>query len=557
LHMLRFFTNFDTQTRPIKQMKAKIYCILLAIAISSPCFASIHYNTDSILKVLDAVIDSTAYYETTLQSQLGKHRAVYENSNDITRKLQEASFLFYKYRRFRVDSAMYFARERVKLTKELNDPDSIALARINEADAMKRLGRFADAKATLDAIPHTDYIYHSAYYYDVYFSILNSMSRDAVGEEEKAAIKELCRLYRDSVKIVNVKSELEIQVNNAEILKRKVLYNDAADLLLKTGKAHHNEMMNYAIYWAVLADTYDQMGETEGAKYCYAMSAIIDKKNCNKTYTSLQNLAALLFKEGDTDRAHRYITLSMSDVKEANALSRLSLVGEYLPIITTAYEKKQKAVAVRRVLLIVVTSIVAIVLGVLLMQLVRRTKKLAMLRRQLAENNDKLHSLNEALAAMNKELEENNIIKEVYIGQLFNLCSNYIGQIENYRTSLISKLKSGRIKDMEKTLSQETTNSQLKSLFKSFDQVFLEIFPNFIENFNSLLRPEERIYPKPGELLSPELRIYALVRLGINDSTKIAEFLHYSVQTVYNYRQKTRNKAIISRQEFIDRVKTI
>lgn len=521
------------------------------------CLAGAVYNTDSLLNVLDAVIDSTACYEGRLHSRLGKYRAEYESASDLSLKMRVSSCLFMQYRRFRVDSAMYYALERVKMARQMGNADSIAVSRINEADAMKRLGRFADAKSILDALAHNEFLRHNRYYYEVCFSTINAMVKTAISEEERMAMKELCCAYRDSVGMVNADNDFDVRINKAEVLKRDGRIDEALQVLLEAGRIYQNEIKHDAIYWAVLAETYAEKGNLEGTKYGYTMSAIIDKQSCNKTYTSLQNLAALLFKEGDTDRAYRYITLSMSDVKEAHALSRLSLVGEYLPIITTAYDKKQHTAAVHRVQLIVLISVVAMVLGLLLLLLVRRTRKLTALRQQLAENNEKLTQLNGALEGMNKELHESNIIKEVYIAQLFNLCSNYIGQMENYRTALISKLKSGRIKEVEKTLAQETTNSQLKSLFKSFDQVFLEIFPNFIENFNSLLKPEERIYPKSGELLSPELRIYALVRLGINDSTKIAEFLHYSVQTVYNYRQKTRNKAIRSRQEFTERVKTI
>lgn len=538
-------------------MNLRLYLLILILVLSCPCFAAEHYNTDSVLRVLDAVIDSASFYENKMHVKLGKHRAAYESTSDIRVKFHEASKLFNYYRKFRVDSAMYFARKQVKYAGEIKSPDTLAQAHMSEADALKRLGRYNDALEVLQAIPHTPYLARNTFYYDVYHSILNLMVDNAIGEEEKNHFKAMRKLYRDTIIMLNHHNVSVLMTSEAEVMKENGKYDDGLKVLLDCRDKFTKETDNNAIFWAVLGETYKGLEQYDEAKYCYAMSAIIDKRACNKTYTSLQNLAALLFDEGDTDRAYRYITLSMSDVKEANALSRLSLVGEYLPIITTAYEKKQNAIAARRTSFIIMTSLAAIIMATMLVLLVRRTKRLADLRQQLAVNNDQLRELNETLASMNKALEESNIIKEVYIGQLFNLCSSYIGQIDNYRTGLIAKLKSGRIKDIEKTLNHETTNSQLKDLFKNFDKVFLEIFPNFVENFNSLLRPEDRIYPKPGELLTPELRIYALVRLGINDSTKIAEFLHYSVQTVYNYRQKIRNKAIISRQEFIERVKTI
>ncbi len=519
--------------------------------------ATEHFNNDSVLKVLDNVIDSTSYFENQLHAKLGKHLIAFGSTADATVKYHEAHRLVISYRKFRVDSAVYFARQQIKYSNIIGNIDTIALAKMSEADVLKRLGRFRDAVNILNSIPHSDFVRNNTYYYDIYLSSLNSMISNCMDDEERNQIKALRKCYRDTVIMLNHHSGSVKLMCQAETLKENGKYDEALKLLIECQNKYYNDIINNAVYWAVLGEVYRFMGNIEGAKFGYGMSAIIDKRQCNKTYTSLQNLAALLFEEGDTDRAYRYITLSMSDVREANALSRLALVGEYLPIITTAYEKKQHAIAARRTSFIIISSLAAIVMATLLVLLVRRTKKLTNMRLRLADNNNQLKTLNTTLNSMNKALEESNIIKEVYIGQLFNLCSSYIGQLENYRTSLMTKLKSGKIKDVEKMLNQSTSNSQLKELFKNFDKVFLEIFPNFIDNFNSLLRPEERLQPKPGELLSPELRIYALVRLGINDSTKIAEFLHYSVQTVYNYRQRTRNKAIIPRDEFIARVQSI
>lgn len=514
-------------------------------------------NTDSVLSVLDAVIDSTSYYEAELRTRLGKQRQAFENTTDPAVKFQEAHRLVISYRKFRIDSAMYYARQQYEYGLKIGNADSLALARMSLADVLKRLGRFSDAKGLLDRIPRNEFVASNIYYYEIYHSTLNSMLNVAAGEDEMNEIRLMRKLYRDTITMLRHDNGSVLLMYRADMLQYSGNNKAALKLLKECHDRYSNEVDSDPIYWAVIGGVYKNLGKKEEAKYCYAMSSILDKRSCNKTYTSLQMLAALLFDDGDTDRAYRYIMLSMNDVHEAHAHSRLALVGEYLPIITTAYEKKQRVIAVRRTMLIVGAMVLAIALATLLIMLARRTRKLASLRHVLAERNQQLQSLNEKLAGVNKALEESSIIKEVYIGQLFNLCSSYIGQMENYRTGLIAKFKTGRMKELERTLNQDTTNAQLKLLFKNFDKVFLEIFPNFIEDFNGLLKPGEKIYPKPGELLSPELRIYALVRLGINDSTRIAEFLHYSVQTVYNYRQKVRNKSVVPRQEFALKVQCI
>ena len=129
---------------------------------------------------------------------------------------------------------------------------------------------------------------------------------------------------------------------------------------------------------------------------------------------------------------------------------------------------------------------------------------------------------------------------------LFNICSEYIYKQETERKSLLKIVNTGSMADISKMLhNQSSTTEDFKLFISKFDTIFLSIFPDFVESFNALLKEDERIQVKEGELLTPELRIYALIRLGINDNSKIANFLHYSLQTVYNYRLKMRNKAIV------------
>ena len=176
----------------------------------------------------------------------------------------------------------------------------------------------------------------------------------------------------------------------------------------------------------------------------------------------------------------------------------------------------------------------------------------------LGKVNGELSEINEKLKVSNDELLESNYVKEEYIGYVFSICSSYITKLEEYRKNISRKLKAGQIDDIISLTSSTTmVQSELKEFYHSFDAIFLHVYPNFVEDFNTLLRPEERIVLKEGELLNTELRIYALVRLGINDSVKIAEFLHCSPQTVYNNRLRTRNKGIIPKEEFAEKVRSL
>ena len=162
------------------------------------------------------------------------------------------------------------------------------------------------------------------------------------------------------------------------------------------------------------------------------------------------------------------------------------------------------------------------------------------------------------LEQMNGQLQISNNIKEEYIGRFLKLCSTYIDRLDAYRRMVNKKISNGQTEELLKMVrSHDVLDADLKELYENFDKAFLHLFPDFVKNFNELLQPEMRIVLRKGELLNTELRIFALIRLGIDDSSQIAEFLRYSVNTIYNYRAKVKNKACISRDDFEARVMEI
>ena len=362
--------------------------------------------------------------------------------------------------------------------------------------------------------------------------------------------------------MVNRDNRLGLMVNKAEILKIEGKFREARATLEEVQSLP--EAKENAIYWASLAETYSFLRQRDKQKLCLTRAAIIDKRNCIKTYTSLQDLAMLLYRDGDVDRAYKYITCALEDIIESNARSRLIQVAEYMPIITAAYKHRQEDERSRNIAYYALLSVMTLTLVVLLMLLIYRNRKLNEARHALNDRNARLVSLNQQLSALNDDLNsvnhrlsDSNKIKEEYIAQLFDICSGYIDEIEHYRLSLVRKVKAGQQAELLDVLSESIAAKSLKEFFRKFDMIFLDLFPTFIDEFNKLLQPGAQIVPKDGELLTPELRIYALVRLGINDSTRIAGFLHYSSQTVYNYRLRTRNKAIVPKDRFVESVQNL
>ena len=173
------------------------------------------------------------------------------------------------------------------------------------------------------------------------------------------------------------------------------------------------------------------------------------------------------------------------------------------------------------------------------------------LNEDLQRTVDQLNDTNKKMSDINDELSESNEIKETYIGHFLDLCSTYIDKLEKYRSTLNKKAVERKLEELFRMLkSHEMIDQELKELYSLFDNIFLHLYPNFVEEFNSLLVEEERFNLKPDELLNTELRIFALIRLGITDSSRIANFLRYSANTIYNYRTRVRNKAAVPRDKF-------
>ena len=293
-------------------------------------------------------------------------------------------------------------------------------------------------------------------------------------------------------------------------------------------------------------------------EYYFAVSAIADIRNTNKDNASLQSLALTYYEKGDIDKAYRFIQMAIDDAVFCNVRHRAEEGASFYTIINAAYQQKemhQKRVLQGYLLLI---SVLSLALIVALLFVFKQVKRLTKARRELSYSNEQLAVLNSELSQMNHDLQEANLIKEEYIAHFFNLCSAYIDKIENYRKLLYKKAAKNQYEDITKLLKSNTiVEEELEALYKNFDTIFLNIYPHFVERFNALLLDEEQIHPKKGELLNTELRIFALIRLGITDSNKIAEFLRYSLRTVYNYRTKVRNKAKGERDAFEEEVKKI
>jgi hypothetical protein len=304
------------------------------------------------------------------------------------------------------------------------------------------------------------------------------------------------------------------------------------ELLEKYPDRRQNAYIHY-----ILSDAYDRAGNQDMQIYYLAKTAIIDLKSAIREYASLQKLAHQIYAKGDIDRAYKYLNCSMEDAVACNASLRYIEVAQYFPIIDKAYKLKEERGRTIRYGLLFFASFLSLALIISVGWLYRWNKKLSMMRLNLS-------AANEQLRLVNKELAQAGKIKEAYIAHYLDRCVAYLDKLEAYRRSLGKLAMASRIDDLFKAIkSDQFIRDERKDFYHNFDKSFLELFPNFINSFNNLLIEEGRLSPKPNELLNTELRIFALIRLGVTDSNAIAHFLGYSLATVYNYRSKIRNRA--------------
>ena len=358
-------------------------------------------------------------------------------------------------------------------------------------------------------------------------------------------------MYRDSIMDANDQSSLAHIITKADYLNVNGQPQDAVKLLVKFMTDNNLSEHEKAICAWTLSESYARLGDKEKRKEQLLISSISDLRSSVREYMSLRELALLLYEEGDLGRAHKFMSIAIDDATKCNARQRIVELNDSFPKINSIYVdtvERQKDSLKRTIWIITLLSLILLVLIFLMRKQMLKTAKarqeIEAAYRQLNEVTEELRKSNESLCEANKSIAEISELKEVYIGRYMDQCLIYIDKLDSYRKSIGKLLSSNKVDDLKKLVkSTSMIDDDLKAFYEQFDKTFLSLFPTFVEDFNHLLLPEEAIVPKRVGSLNTELRIFALIRLGITDSDSIAKFLRYSLTTIYNYRTKVRNKA--------------
>lgn len=388
------------------------------------------------------------------------------------------------------------------------------------------------------------------------------------------------QIYRDSLALClqTGKEQMSLWYQGMALFETDSLFalKDTLEAVVHKSQmdTRHDAMNAY-----LLSKIYQKQGIKEKAKYYLVQSALADIKSANQDVASLEELAQIEFQEGDIERAYLYISKCLELAQSYCNRVRLVSISKTQHDILTAYQNLDKAQKSKLRTSIFLLAILTLALLVTILLLRKQIDKINNSRIQINQANQQLNEqaiemsrvhedlehahkkeqlLNTSLKEANLKLQASNQLKEEYIAYVLSICSNYISLLDEFRGKLKCKLKVHQYEEaLALTSNQTMTQTELKEFYHTFDTIFLHVYPTFVEEFNQLLAPEERIILAEDEKLNTTLRIYALVRLGISESVKIAEFLHCSTQTVYNIRLKTRNKLIIPKDDFVRLVQNI
>lgn len=538
-------------------LRRKFYlCLILILCVK----VAKSDTLDSLLLVLDKNITSCKIYSDkkdirirTLKEKLHLNQL----SNETTYHLQES--LYKEYKSYICDSAIFYLNKNIELAQQINDSYKLNESIIKLSYLLSSSGMYMEAIDVLKMVNKSSLSKEQLMnYFIAYDHVYGELGYYTQNHKIGTHYTLRSKMYKDSIyQIASPDSEIYLSMEETRLrdegkLQEALAINDKRLSQVTINSPEYAALMYYR------ALIFREQKEQDNYIRCLSLSSIADIRSAIKDHASLWMLAQALLDRGDLERAYQYMNFSWTESKFYNARLRAWQSADDLSLIDDTYQLMLRQRNSELKIYILIVSLLSLLLFIALCYIYRQVKHLRTARQNLLKVNTQLENLNKelqkinfSLQTANKDLAESNQIKEVYIARFIKLCSTYVDHLDTYRRMVHKKVLTNQMTELlHLTRSNSILEEALNELYENFDSAFLNLFPNFIEQFNSLLQENEQIRPKKNNTLNTELRIFALIRLGITDSSQIAEFLHYSVNTIYNYRAKVKNKARISREDF-------
>ncbi len=542
----------------------KSYLLLIILILITSCNhmkADKDSELESLYTHLDEEIARSGDYEKLKEERIVKYKRDYDLTTDKNKRTEIINNLIAEFDAYNADSTLYYINYNLRLPAVEADAGERMRLLIKRADVFAHAGLFSDALGIMKSIPR-DSVPNTLLedYYSTYCAIYQYLSEYTSEHETAPAYEQQRTLYADSLNQVVRPDSFNHMVYVMTEMARRGDSDKAIDMLSKHLEEYPSGTREYSILASTLAYIYKEAGYPKEYKRYLVLSAISDVKGAVKENMSFRAVATDMFEDGDIERANRYLKKSIADANFYSALMRNVQSSKMLPVIDEAYNSVQQRLTSRLRSMVWVSSILSVILIITIVLILKQfrslrvakdkisnaNKELSLLSDKLKAANGELEKSNDELQVRNEKLHEYNLTKEQYAGLFMEYCSAAISALQHYQQSLrkIAVQGSTRATLLKKIESSETVDQLLKDFYAKFDEAILNIYPSFVDKFSALLKPEEKPVLKNGELLNTELRVFALIRIGIEDSAQIANFLRCSLSTVYTYRSKMKKRAL-------------
>lgn len=516
-------------------------------------------NNAALLQKLDSVIEASETIVAEKNKKIATLKQMAAKENNTALLLERYRELSEEYYVFKFDSAKVYVEKGLALAKKVQNSRYIVTNTIMKAKLLSIGGLYSEAINTLntieqDSLGEQDMIFD----YNIAYSTIYSYWADYCNDDTYSPI------YRERSNAYLKTAIVNIDKNNAAYdyyMGEYHVYIDKNDdkalkHYFRTLEKNGMTSRVFAMASFAIANNYSAHENMEKYEEYLIKASICDILCCTKENLAIQDLAMHLFKQDNEniERARVYINTAMDDAKSYNNRLRILEISQKLPIIVSTYHKRLTTqnstlmYAVGGISLLVVTMIV------LLYFFVRQNKLLSKRRHELHVSNNMLTETNERLNRANELLLDTNRKREGLAKLYIDLCAKYIDKMAKFQIMVQRKIKANQINELMSYMSSSRLNYEDADTFmKRFDEAFLNLYPSFVTEFNALLKEDEQVITKNPHSLTTELRIFALIRLGVKESSEIAALLYYTPRTIYNYRSAFKNKAL-DRESFEERV---
>mgnify|MGYP001167343380 CR=1 FL=1 len=505
------------------------------------------------LKELDRLIEKRYYFENIKKQQILNIKKQLKNKDtSIIKRYNLYANLYNEYRSYKYDSAYYYAGQMLLSAQKLQNTNLIADSKMALSFSCMSAGLFKEAAETAYSInPEQLNCDRKASLYLLLFTLNIDMANYTGVEPFLSEYKRKAFGYSKLINNLNIpKKAPEFSTIKIQEYQLKNNYSAAINLARHTLNSNLNERNN-AIISSILGFCYLMQKDTTNAISYFFAASMSDIRIATKETSAIRQLAELLYLKGDLQHAYNYAKVALDDANFYNSRFRKIEIGHVLPII----EAERFSVIEQQKNKLLLYSIIISILGLLFM-----TATIIILKQKRKSNLDKktISSQNKELLESNRRLKDVHRIKDEYIGYFFTANSSYIEKTEDFQKVVIRMIKNRKFEELIRLADSENLEKERKDMFSLFDQIFLRLFPDFINQYNLLFEEEDRVVMKDDKVqLTPEIRIFALIRLGISNNESIAKFLNLSLSTIKNYKTKVKNRSNVPNELFEQKIMEI